>query len=292
MRIKSNNRYLSAIKCIELHYGTLIFLLRVFGVKRVLFIGGDKRSLYAMEELKNRGFSVSSYGISRDGFEEISDFDVIVLPVPTTRDKRTVFCPLSNKEILLSYVGEKAENRLIISCGYSFEGKNNIDVLSLDGYAFRNAVPTAEGAIAFAIDNTDFTLWKSKVLVIGNGRVAKVLIQRLKSFGCDLTVSARNDKDFSLLETEGIKYTDTYSVAENLNYDIIFNTVDALIFSNPDSLKGKLLIDLSSKGCIDFDAAKEKQIAAYKLPGLPGKVAPKTAGKILAETVVLAIKMQ
>ncbi len=258
----------------------------------MLFIGGDNRSVFAMKELKSRGFSVSSYGLSKDDFGEISEFDVIVLPVPTTKDRQTVFCPLSGKKILLSQIEKKAKDRLIISCGYSFKNKNNIDVLSLDGYAYKNAVPTAEGAIAFAIDNTDFTLWKSRVLVIGNGRVAKVLIERLKGFGCDLTVSARNDKDFSLLETENIKYTYTYSVNENLNYDIIFNTVDATIFENLDNLKGKLLIDLSSKGCLDFDIAKANDIKAYKLPGLPGKVAPKTAGKILAETVVQTIKTQ
>ena len=261
-------------------------------MEKVLFIGGDNRSIYAMEELKSRGFSVSSYGLLKGDIGEIPDFDIAVLPVPTTKDRQTVFCPLSDKRILLSKVEETAKDRLIISCGYSFDNKNNIDVLSLDGYAYRNAVPTAEGAIAFAIDNTDFTLWKSRVLLIGNGRVAKVLLERLKGFGCDLTVSARNDKDFSLLDTQGIKYIETYSLNENLNYDIIFNTVDALIFENQNNLKGKLLIDLSSKGCLDFDIAKANDIKAYKLPGLPGKVAPKTAGKILAETVVQTIKAQ
>ena len=261
-------------------------------MKKVLFVGGDNRSIYAMDELKQRGFFVSSYGLHENDYNSISDFDVIVLPIPTTKDKKTVFCPISNRNILLSEIEEKAENRLIISCGYSFDGKRNVDVLSLDGYAFRNAVPTAEGAIAFAIDNTDFTLWKSKVLVIGNGRVAKVLISRLKNFGCDLTVSARNDKDFSLLETEGIKYIDTSSVNGNSDYDIIFNTIDVSIFRNLDNLGKTLLIDLSSKGCLDFNIAKEKNIRAYKLPGLPGKVAPKTAGKILAETVIQTIKSQ
>ena len=230
-------------------------------MKKVLFVGGDNRSIYAMDELKQRGFFVSSYGLHENDYNSISDFDVIVLPIPTTKDKKTVFCPISNRNILLSEIEEKAENRLIISCGYSFDGKRNVDVLSLDGYAFRNAVPTAEGAIAFAIDNTDFTLWKSKVLVIGNGRVAKVLISRLKNFGCDLTVS-------------------------------VFNTIDVSIFRNLDNLDKTLLIDLSSKGCLDFNIAKEKNIRAYKLPGLPGKVAPKTAGKILAETVIQTIKSQ
>ena len=86
----------------------------------------------------------------------------------------------------------------------------------------------------------------------------------------------------------GIKHTDTRRLNdEPLNYDIIFNTVDApvlndSVFKNTPCL---CIIDLSSKGGFSLQAAKENGIYAIKAPGLPGIIAPKTAGEILANTV-------
>ncbi|MCQ2455705.1 MAG: hypothetical protein MJ090_06190 [Clostridia bacterium] len=260
-------------------------------MEKILFIGGDNRSKIAMENLKAEGYFVSSFGLFNNDFEIISDFDVIVLPVPATKDGETVYCPLSRRKIYLCEVEKKAKGKLIISCKYIFENENCIDLMKSESFAYLNCVPTAEGAIAFAIQNTDFTVWKSKVLVIGNGRVAKVLISRLASFGCDLTVSARNDKDFSLLEAQNINFVHTSAVNRiSENFDIIFNTVDADIFDNSNLPRKPIIIDLSSKGCLDFDIATEQKIKAYKLPSIPAKTAPLTAGNILAKTIKTQIK--
>jgi len=244
-----------------------------------------------MNELKSTGYNVSSFGLIEGDNGKIKTCDVIVLPVPTTKDKMNVFCPLSKKTIPLEDVAKKAKNQLILSCGYSFENKNNIDFLKLDSYSNLNAIPTAEGAIAFAIDNTDFTLWKAKVLIIGFGRIAKVLVNRLSAFGCDLTVSARKSRDFSYLETKNLKWIKTNNVSEIAkDFDIIFNTVDVNVFDDISTFDGTMLIDLSSKGCLDYSKEGVKDKKIYKLPGLPGKVAPITAGKILARTVMELIE--
>ena len=77
-----------------------------------------------------------------------------------------------------------------------------------------------------------------------------------------------------------------------LDYDIIFNTVDAPIIGDKalHSCTAKLMLDLSSKGGFDTEAAIRYGIKALKAPGLPGKTAPVTAGKILAKTVTDIIK--
>jgi len=256
-------------------------------MKKILFIGGDKRSITALREVKNQGYFAQSRGLIENSKEKIEDYDVLVLPVPSTKDKKTVYCPLTDDIITLDEIRNKGQNKLILSCGYSFDGLNNIDFLTLDGYSYLNAVPTAEGAIAFAIENTPFTIWKSRVLIIGNGRVSKILSSRLSSFGCDITVSARKESDFALLEALDIPYIHTSQVVNRIDdFDIIFNTVDLNIFENPNALKDKLLIDLSTLGCMDYKALKNSSIKAYKLPGIPGKIAPETAGKILASTVI------
>lgn len=240
----------------------------------------------AFDELKANGFAVDSLGLTSEDSGKIESADVVLLPVPTTRDKENIFCPQTNKIIPLDYVKKAKEHALILSCGYTYPEVNCIDYLKLDSFCYLNAVPTAEGAIARAICDTPFCLWQSRVLVIGCGRIAKILADRLKALGCDLTVSARKGRDFAYLDALGIKHIHTNEVAKNAHrFDIIFNTIDLPIFENFDKLKSTYLYDLSTSGCIDFNKAKENNIKAYKLPGIPGKIAPVTAGKIISQTV-------
>ena len=240
----------------------------------------------AFYELKNLGYTVNTLGLLSDDNGKIENADVVLLPTPTTRDGINVFCPQSDKVIPLEYVKKTNKHSLILSCGYDFENLEFINYLNLDDFCLLNAVPTAEGAIAQAIFDTPFCLWKSRVLVIGCGRVAKVLIDRLNALKCDLTVSARKSRDFAYLDVLGIKHIHTNNVASNTNnFDIIFNTIDIQIFDDLSTLKNCYLYDLSTKGCLDFDLAKTQNIKAQKLPGIPGKIAPDTAGKIIAQTV-------
>ena len=67
------------------------------------------------------------------------------------------------------------------------------------------------------------------------------------------------------------------------DFDVIFNTVPALIFSRErlEKLeKSTLLIDLASRpGGVDFNAAAELQVKTIWALSLPGRVAPKSAGR-------------
>ncbi|MBE6787294.1 MAG: hypothetical protein E7537_02990 [Ruminococcaceae bacterium] len=257
-------------------------------MKKICIIGGDARLKTVKHHLENQNFFVSTLGLYPNDKGDISLADIIILPVPTTRDNVTVFTPLTNKVIPLSEVFEKTENQLILCCNYNFENRKCIDYNTLDSYALLNAVPTAEGAIKIAIENTNFTIWQSKILVIGNGRVGKILANRLKNLGAFVTVSARKPKDFAELEALGFNYINTEKL-ENLylGYDIIFNTVDFPVLSDKtlENLPCSLLLDLSSKGGFNLEYAKSLGLNAQKAPALPGKTAPKTAGKILAKTV-------
>lgn len=240
----------------------------------------------AYKELESQGYTVDSLGLINDDCGKIEDADVVLLPVPTTRDGKNIFCPQSDKVIPLDYINQANNNALILSCGYTFPNLNCVDYLQLDSFCYLNAIPTAEGAIARTILDTPSCLWGSRVLVIGCGRVAKVLIDRLAALKCDLTVSARKSRDFAYLDTLGIKHIQTNDAQKIAHkFDIIFNTIDVHLFDNLKTLKNCYLYDLSTKGCLDFDKAKEQNIKAQKLPGIPGKIAPVTAGKIIAQTV-------
>lgn len=256
---------------------------------KITIIGGDVRLKILKTSLESNGYSVDTIGLFEGEKGDIKTSDAIILPVPTTKDGKTVFAPITNEKIYLSDIEDAVnENQLIFSCNYTLKGKECIDYGALDSYALLNAVPTAEGAIKIAIENTDFTLFKSKILVIGYGRVGKVLAHRLKSLGAFVTVSARKSSDFALIDSLGFDYINTQSLKDSpLDYDIVFNTVDFNVL--PDSLfknsQCSLIIDLSSKGGFNIEAARKNGIIALNAPGLPGKTAPKTAADILFKTI-------
>lgn len=267
---------------------TLVFYCFLRGglMQKILFIGGDSRIIFAMRQLKSKGFSVDSYGLVDNDSGNIEKADIIVFPVPATKDGITVNCPLTDKKILFSDIEEKLKGKKVFAGGKIPISEAYTSYCDNDYYAVLNAVPTAEGAISFCIENTPYTLFGSKILVIGNGRVAKVLISRLKAFKCDITVSARKALDFALIEADGLKVLNTSDVPEKAeDFDIIINTIDVKLFDDIGIFKDVMLIDLSSNGCLDFGTVKGTGVRAYKLPGLPGKCAPQTAGKILARTL-------
>ena len=228
-------------------------------MKKICIIGGDSRLKAVKHHLENQNFFVDTLGLYPNDNGNISLSDVVILPVPTTRDQKTVFTPLTDRIVPLSDVKEKTREQLILCCNYKFDSRRCIDYNTLDSYALLNAVPTAEGAIKIAIENTDFTIWKSKILIIGYGRVGKILADRLKSLDADVTVSARKPRDFALLDSLGFNYINTENIKDiYLGYDIIFNTVDAQVLSDEvlRNIPCNLLIDLSSKGGFNLEYAK------------------------------------
>ena len=276
----------SAINCNEDSLRRYFFYTGSDKMKNITVIGGDSRLKTAAEILKGYGFNVKLSGVY--GKKEAEESDVLLLPVPTTRDGTTVFSPFSKEKVFLADIARlTADRTLILACNYMFDGKNCIDYGKNDAYCLLNAIPTAEGAIKLAIENTPFTLWGSLVLVIGYGRVGKILADRLKGLGCRITVSARKSTDFALISANGYYCANTYEIGKNPDYDIIFNTVDAEVLTDGDfkNCTAKLIVDLSSKGGFNTAAAEEYGITAIKAPGLPGKTAPQTAGEILAKTV-------
>ena len=235
--------------------------------------------IFVCNYLKEKGYVVDTLGLFENDNGDIKTADMIILPVPLTRDKVNINCTLTSKQIPLDIL-KSARREAKIFGGGKLPLNNYTDYLAKDEYAIKNAVLTAEGAISYAIYNTEFSLWESRILVIGYGRLGKVLADRIKSFSPHLTVSARSKRDFATLDMLGINHIKTEDIGKfDKQFDVIFNTVDIKL----DYKGNALFIDLSSSGGVNEENNGLKYI---KLPGVPGKTAPQTAGKIIAETVI------
>lgn len=254
---------------------------------KIITAGGDLRQKTAIKILAEKGFEIKEY---RPYSTEITHDDVLLLPTPVTRDKIHLTAQSTAEPICIEEI-KKVFPKAKLVIGGNYENRYVTDVLKRDDFAYFNAVPTAEGAIKIAIEKTDYTLWGANVLVCGFGRVAKILISRLIGFCPNLYVSARNNTAFSLLDSFGIKKIHTKDLCKNINkFDVVFNTADATLFNDEvlkNAKKDSLFIELAS-GNIGFsqEFTQSNYIKFVPAPSLPGKIAPITAGKILAETVL------
>ena len=123
---------------------------------------------------------------------------------------------------------------------------------------------------------------------------AEALAERLGALGADVTVAARKFSDIARAQSQGHAGIELAHLDEAGDFDVIFNTVPALIFDRArlEKLeKATLLIDLASRpGGVDFSAAAELQIKTVWALSLPGRVAPKSAGRIIKNTILNMIK--
>lgn len=275
-------------------------------IKSFAVIGGDKRMIYCAKALAEEGFKVTASGFSGqagklqlkecDAEDAVNDSDAIILPVPVTKDGVTVFSPMSDSPIPLFDLLRK-DGKFI------FSGMNTVNDIFLAGdrifcYSSRedfksdNAIPTAEGAVAAAIREYDGTISSARLLVIGYGRIGRALSAMLKGMGAEVSVSARKPWDLEKIRSEGS--TPQYTDSLNGQYDIIFNTVPALVLDLKTLSRiaaGGIVIDLASlPGGVDDEAAKKIGIRVCHELSLPGRVAPKTAGDIIKKAVLNIIR--
>ena len=158
-----------------------------------------------------------------------------------------------------------------------------------------NTVSTAEGAIEIAISNTNKILHGSKVLILGFGRIGKVLARKMAGLSVKVTCAARKDEDLAWIKAYGHNATNINTLGENLSdYDIIMNTVPHLILTKERMeyvSEECLLIDLASNpGGIDKKAAKDRNLKLIWALALPGKVAPVTTAEFIKDTIYNILK--
>ncbi|MCX7597080.1 MAG: dipicolinate synthase subunit DpsA, partial [Fischerella sp.] len=162
-----------------------------------------------------------------------------------------------------------------------------IEVAEFEDIAIYNSIPTAEGAIQIAMEQLPITIHGSRNLIIGFGRIGQTLARMLVGLGAKVTVLSRDPGKLARAEEMGFVVGNVSEVGSIISeFDIIHNTAPAMVLTYnvlKNCLPDVLIIDLASApGGTDFAAAKELGLKAIFAPGLPAKVAPKTAGQILA----------
>lgn len=275
------------------------------------FIGGDMRIVSLASAMLRDGHEVSCFALENaPAFEGAScsmsikdcvkDADCVVLPLPVLDTQGNLNAPFSGKTYDPGTIFRALPKTAVI-CGGKPNGSlvtlaeelglDFVDYFAREELVALNALATSEGALSLILRNSPLTIWDSRVLVIGFGRIGKMLAERLRSLGSHVAVSARKAGDMAYIRAMGCQALDTRTLGPELKrFDTIINTVPAPVLNreqlcqiDPDTL----CIDLASRpGGIDFAAAKELDLNVIWALGLPAETAPVTAGRIIKETVL------
>lgn len=272
--------------------------------RNIVIIGGDKRQKYLKSYLIGEGFETDSYGLFDwdEGSEKLKSLikpeSAVILPLPATRNGKTVNMPFSKREAsvesVISLLGR--ENLVFggIIKGELLSRLRETDIPFIDyydaGLVEKNAVLTAFGALKIILEHIDFALPMGSYAVTGYGRVAKEIASLLGSLSCKVTVFARNP---SQRDDAGIKGFTALPLEELPRliggFDIVINTIPAPVIGAKalEGVKkdGKIIELASAPWGVDFDEARRRGVGVIKAFGLPGKYTPKTAGEIIGKRI-------
>lgn len=286
--------------------------------KNILIVGGDSRYIEIINQLSSKkakiiivGFdqlTFSSSNIYNIRFNEVvfKDIDILLLPVAGTNKTGKVNITFSDEKDI--YINEEIIRQLPNHC-VIYTGTTNAFLTALtkayrkrliclfdrDDLAVLNSIPTAEGALQIAMEEMDQTIHKSKTMVLGFGRIGITVARLFSAVGAHVYVCARNPAALARSVEMRLTPVKMDQLEQSIKtMDICINTIPHMIINKQTlsvmDLK-TLIIDLASDpGGVDFTAAKEKGITALHALGLPGKVAPKTAGSVLAKTLIQLIE--
>lgn len=268
-------------------------------------IGGDMRLVNLAKMLQKDGYSICTYALEKaeelkslgcNSLQEaIASSEIIMSSIPLSKDGSHVNTPLSSESLTIKELQQNLKGKKFMAGRIPENLKNDkeietYDFLEIEEYAILNAIATAEGAIQIAMEEYPKTLSGSNILVMGFGRIGKVISKMLQGIGANVFCEARKNEDLAYIKAYGYAPVHLHDLDQMLGqFDIIFNNIPVQILDKKrlDLVKkDALLIDLASApGGIDFEYAKTKKIKTIWALALPGKCAPISAAEYIRDTI-------
>lgn len=275
-----------------------------------LILGGDDRAVELANILLRKGFSVYAHGMDNavnckaeniNSLDEaVLKCDVIIGPIPFAKDVNKVNAMYSERPIdIEDFFGMLTPDKKLFFGALNKKARelaekykiSYIDYFQDESYQILNTIPTAEGALALMVSETERTVFGSNLLILGYGRIGKLLSEYAKALGAKVYVEARKDADLSWIRSKGMNPVPLGRLQEYIDkMDIIVNTVPAQLLDAEklDLLKNEaFILDLASlPGGVDFVYAKQKGIKVLHALSIPGKIAAKSAAEYIYDTVM------
>lgn len=277
-----------------------LFVLGAVFVNIGIF-GGDLRQIHLYELLKSKHRKVDIL-YNRIRKKECLCYDVILLPLPVTKDGKHLLTPFIEENVELETIFKEHKSARFFGGAVSKAvtqqaAQHSIRIVDyyLDEMLLKkNAALTADGAIELLSDALNVP---QKVMIVGFGRIGKALCDRLNNMNVDFCVTARKESDFQLINALGYRSIETGKIRNDIgDYSLIINTVPSLVLGEAELRNCKpecRILDLASAPYgTDFNYCDKKHITYDIAPGIPGKLYPAKASNAIFETIEQFLKSE
>ena len=177
----------------------------------IAFLGGDQRMRLLAQMMAADGYEVCSWELSGapnpQALCDALKAQVIVLPLPMEKNGYLSGTELTTERLFRAlrpehriFAGNVSGEAMALADAL---GLHITDYFAVEELSVRNAVPTAEGAIETAMKHTSVTLHGTPCLVVGFGRIGKVLAHDLHALRAKVSVSARKRSDLAWIDAFG-----------------------------------------------------------------------------------------
>jgi len=277
--------------------------------------GGDLRQVYMAEAFIQMGYSTTVYGLcekvrndrcsSAKSMQELFEIsNVLIGPIPMSRNNIDITASLTASDLTINHIASLLKNHYLLMGGNipklladicATKSISCFDYMKSDKIAVKNGIATAEGTIMEAIKSSDINLHHSNCLVLGYGRCAKILAQKLQGLNALVTVAARSEDALAYAEATGHGTILLANMKNHISsFDYIFNTIPSRILDKDilEQVKPDVtIIDIaSSPGGIDYEYTKKHNINAGLFLGIPGKISPRSSANILVTETLAYLK--
>lgn len=282
----------------------------------IALLGGDTRTAYMAPYFLEKGYRVICYGIENvvrdDEYpfiyaktlkEAVEQSDYIVGGIPLFKEGK-VFSKQNMPDRESDELCQCLRKKQIVFGGVIPQDFMEMckereigcyDFMKDEALAVFNAIATAEGSILEALKYQKTNIHGSKSLVLGYGRCGRVLAEKLRGLGADLTVCSRCEVELAYADAFGLNTFSLKDLEGKVHkFEYIYNTVPAVLLGKnilERMRRDVLVIDIASGlGGVDYYSAEKMGIAALHCLGLPGKYAPKISAKRLVDFVIYKIE--
>lgn len=230
----------------------------------ILYIPRSSAIYHAADYLSKLGLSVTT--------KPAPDVTHLLLPIPS----------FPNGDEYLAHILADLPDDVIVSGGNLnsalLEHSCKVDFLQDPYYLAENAAITARCAVEILKDKT--SLSNCHALILGWGRIGKCLGFELMRHRANITIAARKTADLAMIRALGFGASHIQDVQDSLPlFDAVINTVPVMLLPTMNCKPECICIELASKpGMVGSNIINAR--------GLPGRMAPKESGMLIAETFV------
>lgn len=277
----------------------------------ITILGGDLRQCYAAEYLRAAGFHVmcchtpdfpySSDIIKTDCLAQaLEHSELILAPTPLTRDTIHLFqaetdepsCPLKD------LWGELTSKHKFITYSLPAEYQKPLEntgcqILTFGDLPFfqnKNALLTAEGLLAEVIRCTPFALSSADILLLGYGCCGAAIGKLFIPLCQNIYVIEQDIKKQREAKINGLLPVSKKDFAQIFpECRIIINTIPAPVLEIAQLTQAHSSCHIFDIASAPFgfpsDTTEKCLLPYYRIPGIPGRFSPVTAGEIIGRTI-------